>query len=134
MCFALALASGQLAAKSPRGVSGFYGTHLVNAGPRTVKVAVTIRIINNTGAGLTGSVPRLRESLPPHKVIGSFISISLNAGEQKLLKGEFVLPSSEYARWQRGGRPELSLEIKDANGHLTSLPVELVRGSARLEE
>jgi hypothetical protein len=133
LCLVLLLSSS-LAAGSHRGFTGFYQARATSEGPLTVQVAVTIRIFNNTRSDVSAGALELRDSLPPHKVLGLFNPVSVNTRASVQVTHDFALSSAEYARWQNGGHPELTLVFRDADGNPQSQSVELVRGNVRIEE
>jgi hypothetical protein len=133
LCLMLLLSSS-LSAASHRGFTGFYQARTTSQGPMAVQVRLTLRIFNNTRTGVSAGALVLRDSLPPHKVLGLFNQVSVNARESVQVTHDFVLSSAEYARWQNGGHPELALVFRDADGNPQSQSVELVRGNVRIEE
>jgi len=133
LCLMLLLSSS-LAAGNHRGFTGFYQARATSQGTLTVQVTLTVRFFNNTGADVSAGILELRDSLPPHKILGSFNQVSVKAHTSVQVTQDFAIPSAEYARWQNGGHPEWTLVVGDAGGNLQSQPVELVRGNVRIEE
>lgn len=126
--------SSSLAAEGRRGFTGFYQARTISQGPLTVQVRLTIRIFNNTRAGVSAGILELRDSIPPYKVLGTFDPVSVNARTSVEVTGDFAISTAEYARWREGGRPELTLEYSDADGNPQSRSVELARGNVGTEE
>jgi hypothetical protein len=134
LCLILLLSASLAAAGNRRGFAGFYQARKINGGSNSVQVTLSIRIFNYTTENVSHGNLKLRDSLPPHKVLGSLGQVSVDAGASAQVNGDFVIPRSEIMRWQKGGHPELSIEFRDNRGNPQSHSVELVRGHARIEE
>jgi hypothetical protein len=120
--------------KDGRGFTGFYQARGSSGHEATVRVTLAVRVFNSTSGDVSEGSLRLRDSLPPHRFLGSITGVFVNGRGNVLVTGEFEVPQNEFERWQRGGRPDLTIEFQNSAGKRQSQTVELKRGRVGNEE
>lgn len=102
-----------------------------------VQVKVSLRVINNTGAKVTGATISLVSSL----VIGGpefewekeevpFTDVTLLYNPHvknpvPALVGTFTIPADEYAQWKKGAGPRFVIAYQDAAGEQQSFRIDM---------
>ncbi len=130
----LLLSANLAAGGNSRGITGYYQPLDVIHQGEAVKVTLSFRLFNFTSVDATHSDLVLRESRPPHSILGMVKNVSIRNGASTLVKGEFTVPGVEFDRWKRNGQLDLTLQIQNGDGTLQRQPVELKRGPTRNEE
>lgn len=124
----LLLASGpRTAAEDGRDFAGFYqvGEDVTDLG-EDVRVTLTVRIHNYSGADVIGAKIILEDSLLPAEDLGTFAAIvDIRYRESARASEPFTVPLRLYDQWQEGVPPHLRLEFTDAAGTKQRAPVEL---------
>ncbi len=115
---------------------GFSATYALGS-PRSVdathvSVPITLRLRNHSGADVTNATVSLRSLLghvrvpKPANLQSSSAAASVAVRDRAVVPvaTSFVVPTWEYERWQRGGRPMLALRIEDPSGHAVLHPID----------
>lgn len=116
-----------LAAEDGRDFAGFYkvGEDVTDLGA-DIRVTLTVRIHNYSGADVIGAKIILEDSLLPGEDLGSFAAIvDIRDRESARASEPFTVPRRLYDEWQEGVPPHLRLEFTDASGPKQRAPVEL---------
>jgi hypothetical protein len=128
-------------------VHSFTGVYrILKATPQddgTVKVQVSLRVLNDSGANVSGATISLVSSLvtPPQGAVAfewekeqvPFTNVTLlfNAHPKKVvpaLVGTFTIPSDEYAQWQKGAGPRFVIAYQNAAGQEQHQNIDMVPG------
>ena len=128
LVFCLALATiGYLAAKDGRDFAGFYDISETTDLGEQMKVTLTIRVFNYSGADVFGTKITLEDSLLTGEALGSFAAlVDIKGKESVKVNDIFYVPQREYDQWQEGGTPRLRVDYKDSAGKDIRRPIELV--------
>jgi hypothetical protein len=108
-----------------------------------VKVQVSLRVFNASGANVTGATISLVSSLvtPPkgetafewekEQVPFTNVTLLFNPHLKKIvpaLVGTFTVPADEYAQWQKGAGPRFVIAYQNAAGEQQLHNVDMVPG------
>ncbi len=107
-----------------------------------VKVQVSLRLFNNSGANVTGATVSLVSSLvtPPEGVAFEWekeqvpftnVTLLFNAHIKKVvpaLVGTFTVPADEYAQWQKGAGPRFVIAYLNAAGEQRHHIIDMAPG------
>jgi len=113
--------------------AGFYQvTNATDMGDGTTQVTVSIDIVSYLPADAVNAAVSLGDSVDPLASYGPFGSQTISSGCDVVLTAEFIVPSTEYARWGSGGvTPNILVGYTDADGlpqtdsvALTQAPVQ----------
>ncbi len=150
-CLALSLALTALA-NSVHFAGTYHMTNVTKQGDM-VQMKLSLRVVNYSGAEVTGATISLKSSLPHassndtehaapaglaapaapgtewEKSQPTFQGVTLHVNEHKKvapLEATFTVPALEYEQWIKGARPNFVIEFQNAEGKTVQEPVELV--------
>lgn len=129
------------------GVHSFTGVYrILKATPQddgNVKVQVSLRVFNASGANITGATISLVSSLvtPPageiafewekEQVPFTNVALPFNPHVKKqapALVGTFTIPTDEYAQWQKGAGPRFVIAYQNTAGELLHHNIDMAPG------
>jgi hypothetical protein len=104
-----------------------------------VKVQVSLRVFNNSGANVSGATISLVSSLATLPDAPAFewekeqvpftnVTLLFNAHLKKqppALVGTFTIPAAEYAQWQKGAGPRFVIAYQNAAGEQQSNRIDM---------
>ena len=135
LCLALAAQ-----ASGPHKFSAFYQILEVVQRGDDVHVKVSLRVINNTGANVTGATISLVSSLvslpegpafewEKEEVPFTNVTLLFNSHSKTIvspLVGTFTIPADEYAQWKKGAGPRFVIAYEDADGGQQSFRIDMI--------
>ncbi len=122
-----ALCASTVLAVNGRDFAGFYRYRLTADLQDTKQVTLTLQLFNYSGADVSGATVRMEDLVIGAS--GSIAGVSINTGGNATVSGTFVIPADEFARWQAGGSPRLTIEYTGEEGNRVLRQIEL--GPAR---
>lgn len=123
-------------ASSAHKFSGLYQILKVTADGDNVQVKVSLRVVNNSGANVTGATISLVSSLvtggpefewEKEEVPFTDVTLPYNAHVKKIvpaLVGTFTIPTDEYAQWKKGAGPRFVIAYQNAAGEQQNLRID----------
>jgi hypothetical protein len=107
-----------------------------------VKVQVSLRVFNKSGADVTGATISLVSSLvtfpegpafewESEQVPFTNVTLLFNAHLKKqppALVGTFTIPADEYAQWQKGAGPRFVIAYQNASGEQQLYRIDMAPG------
>jgi hypothetical protein len=116
-------------AENGRDFSAMYDlTNIAPVDTAHVSLTLVLRLQNHSGADIADAVVGLSDRLRPGKLSAQVSSgVSIQYGRHVKVSGDITVKRSDYDRWQHGARLPLVIEFRDARGHTTTRPIELVR-------
>jgi hypothetical protein len=135
LCLALAAQ-----ASGPHKFSGSYQVLSVSDHGDIVRVQVSLRVVNNTGADVTGATISLVSSLvslpegpafewEKDEVPFTNVTLLFNSHSKTTvppLVGTFAIPADEYAQWKKGAGPRFVIAYEDTAGEQQSFRVDMI--------
>ncbi len=122
----LLLGAGLLSAEDGRDFAGFYMLGEITDLGDQVRVPLTVRVTNYSGADVVAATITLEDSLLPGQSYGTFLPpVDIRYQESARVSGSFVIPRREYEQWQSGPTPQLRIEFKNAAGQTVQRMIEL---------
>src|ERR1700683_3955372 len=126
-------------ASGPHKFSAFYQILKVSEEGDTVKVQVSLRMLNNSGAKVTGATISLVSSLvslpegpafewEKDEVPFTNVTLLFNSHSKTIvppLLGTFTIPADEYAQWHKGAGPRFVIAYEDAAGEHQSFRIDM---------
>jgi len=122
------LAAALSHASGGRDFAGIYEITNVNDLGPTVRLTLSVRLFNYSGAKVAGASLTLQDSVLPGQAYGSFPALSFGDHESVRRSADLTIPRVEYERWRRGGSPNLVVEFHDAQGNLVRRRAEVILG------
>ncbi len=107
----LLLGAGLLSAEDVRDFAGLYMIGEITDLGDQVRVSLTVRVTNYSGADVVAATITLEDSLLPGQSCGTFLRL--------------VIPRREYDQWQSGPTPQLRIEFKNGAGQTVQRMIEL---------
>ena len=117
-----------------RDFAGTYKLAEVTDLAQEVRVTLTVRVFNYSGADVNDATINLEDALFPDTVYGRFEHVSIGDREGVRLEGVFIVARSEYDLWQVGSAPHLRIRFQDAAGKTVERLIELAPGRTDEEE
>lgn len=133
-------------AAQANGAHSFTGVYkILKAAPQSdgnVKVQVSLRVFNNTGADVTAATISLVSSLvtlpegtafewEKKQVPFTNVTLLFNPRLKKVipaLVGTFIVPADEYAQWQLGAGPRFDIAYLNVAGEQLHHKIDMVPG------
>ena len=133
LCLALAAQAG-----GPHKFSGSYQVLRVTEHGDNVQVLVSLRVVNNSGADVTGATVSLVSSVmtlsagpaldwEKEQVPFTNVALPFNAHVKVLpppLVHAFTIPADEYAQWKKGAGPRFVIAYQDATGEQQNFRID----------
>ena len=113
------------AAVDGRDFAGFFELKNVLDQGNVVSFNFSVRVFNYSDADVIGAYVVLGDSLFL-EAYTVFQNVRMDYQGHVFLSGDTYVPAWEYDQWQRGGRPNLSVEYQDAAGNPVMRMVELI--------
>ncbi len=126
ICALILFVAGLTLAKDGPDFHGSYHIGEVSDLGEEVRVQLTFRIFNQSGADVVGATITLEDRMLPKKEHGSLSPVDIRAGESERLSGWFTVPRREYEHWEKGAAPQLRIDCKDPSGKQARQRVPLV--------
>jgi hypothetical protein len=124
---AILLLSTIAPAKDGRDFMAYYHIHELSQVGETVQVNIQVRLFNYSEGDIKQGTVAVYDSQPTRIALGSFKPIKLIRTRREVnLIQPFTVSKSEYERWQHGASPLLFFVFKDASGHSSQRPIELI--------
>ncbi len=134
LCLALAAQ-----ASGPHKFNGLYQVLKVEQRGDEVEVQVSLRLFNNSGAGVTGATVSLVSSLVTlpeglafewEKEAVPFTNVALAYNPHvkivaPALVGNFRIPEDEYEQWKKGAGPRFVIAYQDAAGEQQTFRIDM---------
>jgi hypothetical protein len=134
LCLALTAQAG-----GPHKFTAAYQVQQVLDHGDTVRVRVSLRVVNNTGADVTGATISLVSSLvsvaqgpafewEKDEVPFTNVTLPFNSHSKTIvppLVGIFTIPAEEYAQWSKDAGPRFVIAYEDANGEQQSFRIDM---------
>ena len=125
---------GLAAAGDGRDFAGSYAlSDVTDLGPE-MRLTLTLRVHNFSGADVPDATITLEDSLFPDTSYGRFEHVSIGLQDSVRLREVFLVARSEYEVWQAGGTPHLRIQFRDAAGKTVERLIELAPGLMEEEE
>ncbi len=130
VCLLLCAALTSLATDG-RDFAGFYDVSNVTDLGDTVRVTLTVRVLNYSDADVSGATVTLQDSFLIDTDYGTFPgTISIPDRDSVRISANFTVSRAEYDSWQSGGTPRLRVDYQNNSGNAVRRTIELAEGLA----